>query len=361
MSPGKLLCIECGKPLSDDEESMVCHDCRDKQIEEKEDLLVLPESVTVTVCGKCGAHKHGKSWKAPQILERTIEDELRSSVVPSQGVLIKELSVSPCQRTKKQFPCVISGNFEYEGKEIKRDYRLLALVKYEVCEVCSRKYGNYFEAILQLRRERSLTEGQLEELEAKVLDFVEKEKERDWHCFVTRVEEVHGGLDFFLSSSSLAQKLSTFLLNSLGGETKTSSSLVGRREGRNLYRSTYCLRFPPVEVGDVVQWESPHHKEKKVYLVKTVSRRGSQVVDLHTHELEFLDKRHFNEVTRSTREKVDFDAIVLFSERSEFRIMDPETYQSVTLLKPSPSFEVEDGETIPILKTDFGIFVDVEI
>lgn len=338
---------------------MVCHNCREKQAQEKEDFLVLPESVTVTVCKFCGAHKHGKRWEEPQPLERSIENELRPTLIPTQGVTIKELTVTPEQHTEKQFPSTISGVFEYRKEEARRDYQLLTVLKYEVCEVCSRKHGNYFEAILQIRRERTLSEDQLLELRERVVGQVEREKEKDWHSFVTRVEEKHGGLDFYLSSASLAQKIATQLMGSFGGELKTSSSLVGRREGRNLYRSTYCLRLPPVEAGDVVQWDSPHHKEKKVYLVKTVSRRGSQVVDLRTHEQEFLDKRHFGEVRFNTRDRMKFDAIVLFSEKSEFKIMDPETYQSVTLLKPSPSFEVKDGETVPVLKTDFGIFVDI--
>jgi len=175
MSAGTLLCIECGKALADDVSesagdgaydrmSMVCHNCREQQAQEKEDLLVLPESVTVTVCKMCGARKHGKRWEAPQPVEKSIVDEVRPTIIPTRDVTIRELAVIPEQRTEKQFPCTVSGVFEYRKEEVRREYRLLAALKYEVCEVCSRKHGNYFEAILQLRREKTLSEEQLLDL-----------------------------------------------------------------------------------------------------------------------------------------------------------------------------------------------------
>ena len=362
MSPHELVCIVCGKPLPDGDEGVVCHHCLEKQVEEKEDFLIFPEMVSVTVCKHCLAHKKGKKrWEPPKELEDSMAEEVMSSLMKGDGVEILKLELGFEPLTKRQFRTTISGLFAYHGGEGERDYQLVTAVKYEVCEVCSRKFGNYFEAILQLRRDRKLSEEQIQELAKQVVDFVDKEKEKDWHSFISKMGEVHGGLDFYLSSSSLAQKLATHLLNHLGGEIKTSSSLVSRREGRNLYRTTHCLRLPPVEDGDVVRWLSPHHKKEQIFLVRTVSKRGAKVVELCTHQEEFLDKRHFPELELNGREQVRFDAIVLFSEKDEFRVMDPESYQPTTILKPYPSFEVQAGEIVPILKTDFGVFVDCSI
>ena len=357
----KLLCIECGMPLTEKEgeelKSMLCAKCRERSLKEKKEMIILPQKLSLTLCRKCGAYKRGKVWHPPQSQEESICSEVVSSIVPVKGVNLRNVIVEPKQISEKEYKCGVLVEVEDESdSEAEREYFTHVHIHYQVCEVCSRKYGNYFEAILQIRRDRELSPAQLRNLRKEIEEFVEKESQRDWHSFFTKVVEIHGGLDFYLSPSSLAQKLCSFLAERHGGEIKTSSSLVGRKDGRNVYRVTHCLRLPTMEEGDVVQFIS---KEKKVFLVRKLTRRGARLINLFTHKEEFVSSRFFKDLKINTRKKIRYEAIVLFEEEKELKIMDPENYKPVTLLKPYPSFKVAAGKTVSVLKTDFGIFLDV--
>jgi nonsense-mediated mRNA decay protein 3 len=357
MSPHELVCIQCAGPLSANQEGVVCATCLRKEVEEKEELLILPDSVSFTICKLCLARQVGRHWERPQPLEKTIEDTVLATVVPAHGVTVHEITVASRMYTEKQYPCVLTATLELDGEVAKRNYHILAFLGYHVCEVCSRKAGNYFAAIFQIRRDREIPEERLDELLKTVADFVATEAKRDWQAFYSKVEHIHGGLDFYLSTSSLAQKVAHHVQAREGGELKTSTSLTGRKDGRNIYRNTYSVRLPDLEAGNVVKWHSPYHNKDRFFVLGTPTRRGVHVVDLETHLEEFLDKRHFEELVRSERGEQDLEAIVLFSLGGELKIMDPETYETVTLLKPRENMEFVDGEPVPILKTDFGIFL----
>src|SRR5207302_463181 len=71
--------------------------------------------------------------------------------------------------------------------------------------------------------------------------------------FVSRIEEVHGGLDFYVSTNALAKGLARDIAGSFGGIVSASPKLFGQKQGKEVYRVTALVRLAAFQKGDVVR------------------------------------------------------------------------------------------------------------
>src|SRR5439155_173817 len=78
-------------------------------------------------------------------------------------------------------------------------------------------------------------------------------RSEDPEAFVSRIEEVHGGLDCYVSTNALAKGLARDLAGAFGGTVTASPKLFGQRQGREVYRVTALVRLPAFQKGDVVR------------------------------------------------------------------------------------------------------------
>lgn len=96
------------------------------------------------------------------------------------------------------------------------------------CELCSRKHGGYYEAILQIR-------GQSDKVEKWVKKM---SRELSRKTFIVKYVEFKEGTDLFIGSrEKLEETLAYYQLKS----TK-SAKLAGVKDGQRYYRVTYCVR-----------------------------------------------------------------------------------------------------------------------
>ncbi len=102
-------------------------------------------------------------------------------------------------------------------------------IRRTICPQCSRISGGYFEAIIQLRGDRAKGEKLAETL----LKRLEKK------TFVTKTEEKDEGLDLYIGNS----KAVVALMGELGLKVLITKKLVGRDEGKRLYRTTFLIRL----------------------------------------------------------------------------------------------------------------------
>src|SRR3989441_1122050 len=106
--------------------------------------------------------------------------------------------------------------------------------------------------ILQVRGEdRELTPREV----GAVRTFVAARVDRSEGAatFVSRIEEVHGGLDFYVSTNALAKGLARDIAGSFGGTVSASPKLFGQKEGKEVYRVTALVRLAAFQKGDVVR------------------------------------------------------------------------------------------------------------
>jgi len=251
--PMKRFCYRCGA-LEDEAGPLIqglCQRCFSEV-----PLLQLPAEVEVVLCKRCGAVRIGRQWQL-QSSGASVEDAVRQAVLhvvrvtrdteagrkflrPEEAGV--QVEVNP--RLKEGLVDVrASGRVHHLQVNPKVEEATLKLnLKYTTCNLCSLKRARHYEAILQLRdfpsRETRLrVQEEMERLAAQ------SSKVKPGN-FIAEVKEHHGGLDFYLSSVSLARMMAARLKESFGATTVESAKLIGQtKNGRRKYRVSILARF----------------------------------------------------------------------------------------------------------------------
>src|SRR3989441_8391882 len=131
-----------------------------------------------------------------------------------------------------------------------QDFHLRVRIKPSICDSCQKQRGRYYEGILQVRGEdRELSPGEVRAVRTFVAARVDRSEGSE--AFVSRIEEIHGGLDFYLSKNALAKGIARDVAGSFGGTVAASPKRYGQKEGREVYRGTAPGRPAAVRKGDV--------------------------------------------------------------------------------------------------------------
>ena len=112
------------------------------------------------------------------------------------------------------------------------------------------KHPSYFEAIVQLR-----------DVSQEVVTFVEEELQRT-NVKIAKVKEMKNGLDYYLTDNNQAKALGKSLQERFGGDFKMTSSLFGRKDGKEIYRVTILFREAPFRKGDLVEYQGESYNVK---------------------------------------------------------------------------------------------------
>ncbi len=121
-----------------------------------------------------------------------------------------------------------------QGRGFQHTETLKLKKKYEQCPYCARRYGGYYEAVIQLRGNR------WRELYRKVLNVIEREK--DPKAFITGEKQVKGGIDIYIGSKKVADRVGK-RFKSLADEVKFSFSHVGEKDGKPITRKYVMIRL----------------------------------------------------------------------------------------------------------------------
>lgn len=205
-----LICPKCGR--SSDDTPFIeafCINCFPFDVK-------LPKKITIEHCKRCNKIRLKGEW------------------VPFSRKKIEEYIISRC---KGDFT---SGEFDMDTGEatftLKKDSGEISIrrnIRFEIvpviCRDCSRISGGYFEAIIQLRGDKAKINRAAERL----IRILSKK------TFITKKEEKHGGIDLFVGSSKTVLET----MREQGYKPLITRKLVGRREGKRLFRVTFALRF----------------------------------------------------------------------------------------------------------------------
>jgi len=208
-------CFICGKKT----ENLIngyCEECYNKKFQ----LIKVPEEINVTICNKCNKIKEKNIWKDIEI------DEFLRNKIKVLGKDVK-LKIEENDVLKVYAKGFLEGseNLKQEVHEVKLK------IKKEVCLECSRKYSDYYEALIQIRG--SLTNDDINSIDDIIL--IRKG--------FYRIKEVKDGYDFFISNKFLAEKITEFLKKKYKAEIKKSYKLVTSKQGKNIYRNIILVRI----------------------------------------------------------------------------------------------------------------------
>ncbi len=208
-------CFICGKKT----EKLIkgyCEECYNKKFQ----LIEIPKEIFVTICTKCNKIKEKNMWKDIEI------DEFLRNKIKILGKDIKiRFEINDALK-------VYAKGFLEGSKNLKEEsYEVKLKTNKQVCLECSRKFGEYYEAIIQIRG--NLTNDDINSIDDIVL------MGKGFY----RIKEVKGGYDLFISNKSLAEKITEFLRKKYKAEIKKSYKLVTSKQGKDIYRNIILVRI----------------------------------------------------------------------------------------------------------------------
>lgn len=316
-------CIECGA----EQEFLrsLCKDCFIK----RNHFISMPEYVDVTLCYFCNARKGRKSWTDHADREEAIKCALEEAL--QTGKEAQHLKVG----SQLEFVDPFNGSaqlgidFKVEGKRLHEDASTAVRLSIGVCTNCSRKTGNYFEATLQVRANgRPMLESERQEVTKAVMDFMDKEGAKDSSVFLTKLDELRTGVDFFLSSTAAAKGLQKRLSKTYGAPTTDAMKVVGRQEGKDVVRSTFLVRLPDWRCGDVLEMD------EHLYLVSNIDVTRVGTVDLSSRQTVVFQVQNIKHYGIHRREDITFQAVLVSAYGRELSVMDPLTYETKAVVVP---------------------------
>jgi nonsense-mediated mRNA decay protein 3 len=235
-------CVVCGatgRPLTDG----VCASCA----ADRSTLLSVPERGVVVICPHCGARKSGAKWErvgsSPLLTAEDLAPFLR--VHPEVGVRRvrwEEISATGTVRELVGIADVI-----FRGAEREARVQLSVRTEHQTCTDCSRKSGRYYTAVLQLRGGLERSNEKSPALHARLdgtWSQLLNECRPDWRKAMSWREELPEGYDVFFTQTLAARAVAKVAKQKFRATIKESATLFGRKNGQDIYRVTFCVRFP---------------------------------------------------------------------------------------------------------------------
>jgi len=241
-----MFCVECGAegPVYQG----VCAACFAK----KHPLVEPPTYVDVPRCAQCGAFHFRSGW-ARVDLDVAIPQLLREktrALPPFEHVTFTHVAR---EEDANNYFLTVKTAGRFEDLRQVQDFHVRLRIKPSACDTCQKQGGRYYEGILQVRAEdRDLTPAEIRAVRTLVLSRIERVRDEGGD-FISRTEEIHGGLDFYVSTNGLGTRLARELADTFGGTVTASPKLYGQREGKEIFRVTTLVRLPAFRIGDVVR------------------------------------------------------------------------------------------------------------
>lgn len=298
----------------------------------------------LNICTECGQFQRHGDW-VPMPMEKAVRMAAREVLecVKEGRIAHTDAVVDPRDDYNYQvcFDCIVEiGGFETEASA-----STIVRVKNTVCRICSRRTGNYYESILQIRGTGKAPDRDLmDEALARVEKLVDMAAMTDPNAFITKMEIVPGGVDVYMSLIALGRACCKDLADLYCAETDESSKLVGQtRDGLDMYRVSYLVRLPEFEVGDIIEFR------KKPYMLKRVSSQGARLVALRDYREMPVKRRDMPEIKVLAKRNEAEEAVVVSRSSGEIQVMDPSTYETLDLRVPEYA---DIGESVLVIRLD---------
>lgn len=232
-----MFCVECGRegPTTDG----LCPTCFAK----RHPLLDPPPYVDVPRCRECGALHLREGWVHTDV-DLAIPQVLREAVPLRPPFAPASFDHSARAEDASNILLTVRARGRYADLEQSHEFRTRLRLKPSLCDVCTKRRSRYYAGIVQVRAEgRDLTARERRDIRSLVEDRMARRPPGSEE-FVSRFEEVRGGLDAYVSTNALAKSLGREVAKAYGGHTTSTSKLYGRRGGKDLHRVTCLVRLP---------------------------------------------------------------------------------------------------------------------
>jgi len=333
-----MFCVECGKekPIFREGSCLQCY-LKTHKFTKGQKIIDLP------ICSHCNAYKYKNTWTLDilsDVLRRIIKKDFKISKK------LKKVQIhTECKEEKERINCKVYINGKIDDVEITEEHQVYVRFKQTVCDVCSKQFGGYHEAIIQIRAEkRSLKKDEINEISTEIENQIQSLKSKGNRAlFITDRGEEHGGIDYYISEKGVALSIVNNLHEKFGGEIKKSSKNIGMKDSKQVYRDTILLRLPSFKKNDIIK------NKNKYFLITNVSKNNFQIIDFSNWDKQTIDYKQIKNYKKRTDEATIKDMIIVNQKNDEIQIMDEKTYKMVIIKKPiAMNFSSEKIRTISI-------------
>ena len=334
-----MFCVKCGE---EDVETVngLCLNC----FLDGRKLISMPHHVDLMRCANCEEFSVNDQWVRKD-LDQAVEDIALTtlSVIPEGKVVSVGVMVE--KQEDKTFVVHVQADVDVSGVVATDEDSVIVRLKNTVCKRCSRQLGSYYESIIQVRTgEKTLDDDLRDEVVRAVTASVENQSKTNRSLFISKVQQVPGGVDIYLSSISLGKTLTRELSETYGAEVKESSSLVGvSSDGQEVYRVTFLLRLPMYHVGDIILFKD------RPYELTAVNKNGGKMTDLYDFRETSIKKFELLTVKVICKEKDIKEATVVSRSGDEIQVLHPTSYLTKDVRIPKGC---EIGETVKVVEIE---------
>jgi len=338
-----MFCVRCGKEGATYES--LCQEC----FLGTNRFTKVPEHVDLLRCYHCNEYLWNNHWQKWSV-DEAVREAARRSVEVRRGADLGKIRTEVREADPKNFQVHMVAEVGYADLEIREENQTTVRLKNTVCPRCSKIMGSYYESIIQVRgRERKLTDRQkqhiLDELQGRVMEAQDENRE----MFISKVVEVPGGFDAYLSAISLGKSISKELADRYGAEVKESSTLVTQKDGKDVYRVTYLVRLPSYLRGEIILYK------QKPYQVASITSTTTKLVNLKNHEPINLPNSELREAKVIGKLEDIQEAVILTEGQKEMQLLHPKSYRTVDVKKPQ-TFHTA-GDTVRVFLYEEEIYL----
>lgn len=339
-----MFCVECGKetPIF---RNGVCISCYLKT----HTFTKGPAYIDIPICVHCNSYKYKNTWASDlfdDALQRAIKNEFYIS-----RELEKVNINTECRDTMDGKSCRILISGFLDNEKIQEEHTVQVRLKRSVCDICSKRQGGYYEAIVQIRTtNRTLTKKELEDITKTVVVFVEDlHSKGNRGLFITDIGEEHGGLDFYISEKGAGFNIVKKIQEKYGGEIKKSSKDAGTKDSRQIHRMTFLIRLPSYKKNDFLILKNSY------FMVSSIRGNKIRLINLSNWEELKLEGKNLEKANIFGGKELVKEMIFISQSDKELQLMDPVTYETMEIQKPKPiSYNIEK---IKVVKIDDKIFL----
>lgn len=356
MSRSGAFCPQCGAELDPgaghvatdptaNREARLCSSCFRDRLE----LVSLPEAITLRLCTQCGAIHEEGTWTDTEADYTDVAIErIADALAVHRDARDVEWGVEPIQRGPNELEVRVQVTATVAAAATTETHDVEVRIARETCERCGRIAGDSYAGTVQVRAaDRTPSDTETDralEIAHEVVEEMAATGDRE--AFVAGVDERPEGLDIRVSTTKIGAKVATRVTEELGGDYRTSETLVTEDEdGQGVYRVAYAIRLPRVKAGDIVAGDG-----EPVLVTRGVERvEGRALASGETTEVEGEPP-----VIGSVQDLEETTFVSVIDDRS-VQVLDPDTHQPRTI--PRPHDLPDHPETVSVFKHANGLYV----
>ncbi|ELZ30912.1 nmd protein affecting ribosome stability and mRNA decay [Halogeometricum pallidum JCM 14848] len=363
MSSGDF-CPRCGDPVPEreeplpgmprDKDAVLCDSCYFEDF----DLVDAPERIEVRVCSQCGAVHKGNRWVDVGAQDYT--DVAVEEVSEALGVHLSaedvRWGVEPEQVDENniRMHCTFSGIVR--GTRVEETVTVPVLISRQTCKRCGRIAGGYYASIVQIRGEDRDPTNEEERRAIEIAEsyIAERQETGDRNAFISEITESGEGPDIKISTNQMGGGIAKHVVRELGGSFEEYPTLVTEDgDGNEVYRVTYAVRLPKFTPGEVIDTDD----DGGPVLVRSVrgNLKGVRIDTGGEYEARFEEGETPEARRLGTVDDAAETTVVTVEDENAVQVLDPETYESKTISRPS--YFDSDADSVPVLKSRAGLHI----